>query len=113
MPIKIATITRQTINSSKVNPERWRGFILGPSSSSWPIRSMREMSVLKPAHCIHANRAHIGRMTAQAPPRVEFLSCTLVEGNGHETEVNLPIHTTKRGRKWIAASPVKMEQHGT
>lgn len=52
-------------------------------------------------------------MTAQAPPRVEFLSCTLVEGNGHETEVKLPIHTTKRGRKWIAASPVKMDQHGT
>ncbi|CAN5697053.1 hypothetical protein BH09VER1_BH09VER1_04790 [soil metagenome] len=52
-------------------------------------------------------------MNAQAPRGVEFLSCTIVEGNSRETNVNLPIHTTKRGRKWIAASPVKMEQHGT
>ncbi len=52
-------------------------------------------------------------MTAQSLPRVETLACTIVEGNGHETEASLPIHTTKRGRKWIAASPVKMEQHGT
>lgn len=52
-------------------------------------------------------------MTAQVLPRVETLACTIVEGNGHETEASLPIHTTKRGRRWIAASPVKMEQHGT
>lgn len=51
-------------------------------------------------------------MAESTIPQLEMMACTIVEGNGRETETALPIHTTKRGRKWVAASPVKMGQHG-